>query len=133
MIDPEFTVFAPPGLDAGSLMSGFVLAHLYHTQQGLPPAAAVPPGEEVQEGGPALELCAALRQLWASYEATLLAEGVSPAQLQRISEDSAGYAMMEVLHTFNVTVYAYACHMLYICIIHMHMHMHMHMCMHMCM
>ena len=28
VIDPEFTVFAPPGLDAGSLMSGFVLAHL---------------------------------------------------------------------------------------------------------
>ena len=56
MIDPEFTVFAPPGLDAGSLMSGFVLAHLYHTQQGLPPAAAVPPGEEEGEGGPPLEL-----------------------------------------------------------------------------
>ena len=106
MIDPEFTVFAPPGLDVGSLMSGFVLAHLYHTQQGLPPAAAVPPGEEVQEGGPALELCAALRQLWASYEATLLAEGVSPAQLQRISEDSAGYAMMEVMHIY---IYGHIC------------------------
>ena len=55
----------------GSLMSGFVLAHLYHTQQGLPPAA-VTPGEETQEGGggPPLELCAALRQLWASYEAS---------------------------------------------------------------
>ena len=52
-------------------MSGFVLAHLYHTQQGLPPAA-VTPGEETKEGegGPPLELCAALRQLWASYEAS---------------------------------------------------------------
>ena len=38
------------------------------------------------------------------YEATLLAEGVSPAQLERISEDSAGYAMMEALH---ICIYAY--------------------------
>ena len=36
VIDPEFTAFAPPGLDVGSLLSGFVLAHLFHTQQGPP-------------------------------------------------------------------------------------------------
>ena len=50
------------------------------------------------------------------YEATLLAEGVSPAQLERISEDSAGYAMMEALH---ICIYAY---------MPMHMHMHSYAC-----
>ena len=102
VIDPEFTVFAPPGLDAGSLMSGFVLAHLYHTQQGLPEQRGLPPTTPAStpastpssqraegsgegeagagaEGGPRLGLCAALRELWASYEATLRAEGVSPS------------------------------------------------------
>ena len=52
-------------------MSGFVLAHLYHTQQGLPPAAVTPSeGEGEGEGGPPLKLCEALRQLWTSYEAS---------------------------------------------------------------
>ena len=79
-------------------MSGFVLAHLYHTQQGLPPAATPPttpastPASQGRaegtgegeagagaEGGPRLQLCAALRELWTSYAATLRAEGVSPS------------------------------------------------------
>ena len=28
VIDPEFTIYGPPGLDVGSLLSGFVLAYL---------------------------------------------------------------------------------------------------------
>ena len=47
------------------------------------------------------------------YEATLLAEGVSPAQLERISEDSAGYAMMEALH---ICIYVRICPCICICI-----------------
>ena len=30
IIDPEFAVYGPPGLDVGSLLSGFVLAAVHH-------------------------------------------------------------------------------------------------------
>ena len=31
VIDPEFTVFGPPGLDVGSLLSGYVLAAVHQS------------------------------------------------------------------------------------------------------
>ena len=129
VIDPEFVVCGPPGLDVGSLMSGFVLGFIYHKQQrtvhydqlytsprtpstaaacasggasggGAGAAgAACGAGEAVAAEEELLELHAALRAMWEAYEATMTAEGVSKAQLQRVSEDSAGYAMMEVLRT----------------------------------
>lgn len=119
VIDPEFVVCGPPGLDVGSLMSGFVLAFIYHKQRRTvfapprtpstaaacagdavdeadAPGKAAAPGEEELE---LLELHVALRAMWEAYEATMAAEGVSNAQLHRVSEDSAGYAMMEVMRT----------------------------------
>jgi len=39
VIDPEFTVYAPPGLDVGSLLSGFVLAAVHHAHRPLPERA----------------------------------------------------------------------------------------------
>ena len=30
IIDPEFAVYGPPGLDVGCLLSGFVLAAVHH-------------------------------------------------------------------------------------------------------
>ena len=134
---PPYVPEAATPCAQGSLMSGFVLALLYHQQQGLPPAVPAEgqgqgqgksegSGEGKGEGegrgegkgegegrgegqgegrtkaegeaelGVELELCGTLRLLWSSYEATLRAEGVSEAQLHRISEDSAGYAAVEV-------------------------------------
>ena len=34
IIDPEFAVYGPPGLDVGSLLSGFVLAAVHHASSG---------------------------------------------------------------------------------------------------
>lgn len=92
VIDPEFTCFGPPGLDLGSLFSGFVLAYLYH-QLGL---GAKPPS---RDGEPDPDLLEALRLMWDRYENVLLEEGLDVAQVTRIGEDACGYAMMEVLRT----------------------------------
>jgi len=83
IIDPEFTAYAPPGLDAGSLLSGFVLAFLYRRLVSAEADA----------------LIAAMRQIWSSYAAGLQAEGLSPPELQRVEEDTVGFALIEVLRT----------------------------------
>lgn len=91
VIDPEFVVWGPPGLDVGSLTSGLVLAHLYREQccAGSPARAAAG----------ALPMAAAAARLWASYEAAMADEGVGAEQLARVGEDAVGFAMMEVCRT----------------------------------
>ena len=84
IIDPEFTAFAPPGLDMGSLLSGFVLAYLF--QQLHAPRAGAP-------------LLAAIAAIWCSYAAQLKAEGLSAAELRRVEEDTVGFCAIEVLRT----------------------------------
>jgi len=92
VIDPEFTVYGPPGLDLGSLFSGFILAFIYHklglgSTGDIEPSAAAP------------DLLEALRLIWDRYENVLLEEGVDAAQVARIGEDAVGFAMMEVVRT----------------------------------
>ena len=122
VIDPEFTIYGPPGLDVGSLLSGFVLAYLYRRlptaasddddapkpSSGTPakPMAAragdlkTPTGRhDAAAGGSEVGLAAAIRALWTTYEATLKKEGVGAAAARRIGEDAVGFAMMEVLRT----------------------------------
>ena len=101
VIDPEFTVVAPPGLDFGSLMSGFVLAYLYHAL-GLAPAGAAhaaPSSPDPLRGDDHVDYLEALRCMWARAEEVLREEGVSDEQIERIGEDTVGFAMMEVVRT----------------------------------
>ena len=84
IIDPEFTAFAPPGLDAGSLLSGFVLAYLY---------------QELGVAGGGAPLLEAMSAIWQSYAAQLKAEGLSAAELRRVEEDTVGFCLIEVLRT----------------------------------
>lgn len=93
VIDPEFCVFAPPGLDVGSLFSGFTLAHLFHSlPTETPPTEIKPPAGE-------LALVDAMSAVWKRYESVLLAEGVSATQVARVGADAVGYALIEVLRT----------------------------------
>ena len=114
VIDPEFTVFGPPGLDLGSLISGFVLAFIYHAL-GLGGVKATIGGDEDEDdeeammaggGTPAktdekgeVDLLEGVRCLWGRCEQKLLEEGIEPKQVRRISDDGVGFAMMEVVRT----------------------------------
>lgn len=89
IIDPEFCAFAPPGLDVGSLMSGFIIAHLYRRQQFRP----------LRPETGMLELHEALELLWRSYADVMAREGIGAGLIERIAEDSVGFAMMEVCRT----------------------------------
>jgi len=93
VIDPEFCVFGPPGLDVGSLLSGFILAVLYRIQ--LPTAIEKFPNQCSDK----LELREALHIIWSRYEEVAREEGISQDQIERIGQDSVGFAMMEVLRT----------------------------------
>jgi 5-methylthioribose kinase len=97
IIDPEFAVFGPPGLDVGSLLSGFVLAHLYHALGLAAQPASQQPGRHDESGS--VQLLEAVRCLWTCCEAVLGEEGVDAAQVRRIGEDAVGFCCMEVLRT----------------------------------
>jgi len=91
VIDPEFCAYAPPGLDVGSLFSGFVLAHLFRCQ--VAPAASRPEGTLVA-------LNEAIETLWGAYVQVLRTrEAVNTRELERIETDAVGFCLMEVCRT----------------------------------
>lgn len=102
VIDPEFVVWGAPGLDVGSLLSGLILAHLYH-EQGVSAAwkgrmhGSSAYGRRLEAG--ALRMDDALQVLWSSYVSAMRAEGVSQQQVERVGADTVGFAMMEVVRT----------------------------------
>uniref|UniRef100_A0A7S3AXT4 Uncharacterized protein n=1 Tax=Haptolina ericina TaxID=156174 RepID=A0A7S3AXT4_9EUKA len=85
IIDPEFAVYAPPGLDIGCLLSGFVLAAVFHHTEQRSPAVS--------------RLVAAIGELWTSYAATMAARHVAPAVLSATATDAVGFAGCEVART----------------------------------
>ena len=105
IIDPEFAAFAPPGLDLGSLFSGFVLAHIYYALGLAHEGDAAPRDAGSLSSAPAaaalqgIGLKEALVSIWSVYERQLAADGVEREQIERIAEDTVGYASMEVLRT----------------------------------
>ena len=105
IIDPEFCAYASPGLDIGSLLSGFVLAYAYHKQRGGSTATATqasPIARQQAGGGPRegeAELGDAIRLIWSNCAEQLAAGGVAQACIDRIGEDSVGFCMMEVIRT----------------------------------
>ena len=64
VIDPEFCVHGPPGLDVGSLLSGLVLAHLYQMQRAAVAGVASNPSDG---GADMLPMHAAVDVLWRTY------------------------------------------------------------------
>jgi 5-methylthioribose kinase len=82
-IDPEFCVYGPPGLDVGSLLSGYVLAYVFHIASG--------------------RSCASLRQsvekVWLSYSQKALESGLTDSIVVRIGEDVVAFTACEVART----------------------------------
>lgn len=88
-IDPEFTIWGPPGLDLGSLLSGFALAAVFHAGRPAGVAAAVR----------IAALTRAVERMWMAYSDVAKAEGVDDAILTQIECDAAGFAGCEVMRT----------------------------------
>ena len=77
VIDPEFAIYGPPGLDVGYLISGYVLACAHRAVM----------------GANSEQICAfhsAVTEVWHAYESAMRAADVPEAHLKEISSDMAG-------------------------------------------
>jgi 5-methylthioribose kinase len=85
VIDPEFTVYGPPGLDVGSLLSGYCLGAIHQAFSGNADAVA-----RIVEGAQAI---------WKSYRTAMLQGGLSEASLREIEIETVGFTVAEVCRT----------------------------------
>ena len=85
VIDPEFTVYGPPGLDVGSLLSGYVLGAVHQAYSNN--AAAV---ESITGGANAV---------WSSYSETMKSLGISDEMMKKIEAETVGFTVAEVCRT----------------------------------
>jgi 5-methylthioribose kinase len=86
VIDPEFTVYGPPGLDVGSLLSGYVLAAIHQAYSNNPEAVTT--------------ICEGARAFWNAYVSALKEGGVDSSDvIRKIEIESVGFAVTEVCRT----------------------------------
>lgn len=82
LLDPEFAIYGPPGVDLGRLLSGYVLAFVARAAQ-------------LSEG--AGRILAAISQVWASYAQAMAEGSIAPDVLERAGEDAASFACAYVV------------------------------------
>lgn len=82
-IDPEFCIYGPPGLDVGSLLSGYVLAYVLH----------------IALGNNCTCLRSAIETVWATYSQKAIESGLSDSVVNRAGEDAVAFAACEVART----------------------------------
>jgi len=85
VIDPEFTVYGPPGLDVGSLLSGYVLGAVHQAFSNNPEAA-----DSIIEGADAI---------WLSYVVEMKSGGISDEMMAKIEAETVGFTVAEVCRT----------------------------------
>ena len=85
VIDPEFTVYGPAGLDVGSLLSGYCLGAIHQAYSNEP--------EMVQASAANAEA------IWAAYETALSEGGLSADQIKAIEVETVGFTVAEVCRT----------------------------------
>jgi len=85
VIDPEFTVYGPAGLDVGSLLSGYCLGAIHQEYSGNPGAV-----ENIVVGAAAI---------WASYSKALFEGGLTSEQIRAIEVETVGFTVAEVCRT----------------------------------
>jgi len=90
VIDPEFTVYGPPGLDVGSLLSGYILAAVHQSYA----------HEDAGEGAQAvLSILKGIVTVWETYKAAMTAGGIEAEVLREIETESVGFAVAEACRT----------------------------------
>jgi len=83
IIDPEFAVYGPPGLDVGCVLSGYILAF----------------SKDVQLGGNGTVQHECATQLWTSYAKAVKEGGLLDQQVEKIGQDAVGFACAEAGRT----------------------------------
>ncbi|CAE7733958.1 mtnK, partial [Symbiodinium sp. KB8] len=84
IIDPEFAIFGPPGLDVGSLLSTYALAYCYHS-------ALKSTCKE--------ELLRAMQVIWETYLGVMKAAGIADDLLKSTEEEAVAFAGCEIART----------------------------------
>jgi 5-methylthioribose kinase len=86
VIDPEFTVYGPPGLDVGSLLSGYVLAAIHQAYSDNTEAV-----QRIVDGAQAV---------WDAYARAMKDEGrFEDVDLKEIEIETVGFTVAEVCRT----------------------------------
>jgi 5-methylthioribose kinase len=85
VIDPEFTVYGPPGLDVGSLLSGFVLGAIHQAYMKNPQHV-----DAIVQGSKAI---------WDAYAKAMKEGGFSDAMIREIEIEAVGFTVQEVCRT----------------------------------
>ncbi len=86
IIDPEFTIYGPPGLDVGSLLSGYVLAAVHQKYSSS--------SDEVL-----LSICDGMESIWTHYCAALEQANIDPNIVHEIEVQTVGFTVAEVCRT----------------------------------
>lgn len=85
VIDPEFTVYGPPGLDVGSLLSGYVLGAVHQAYSNNSDMV----GSIIEDA----------RAIWTSYTSELKNAGISDDVIASIEAETVGFTVAEVCRT----------------------------------
>jgi 5-methylthioribose kinase len=84
VIDPEFTVYGPPGLDVGSLLSGYCLGAMHQAYANNPEGV-----ERIMDGA---------KEIWDSYAKAMKEEGLEDF-LPAIEIETVGFTVAEICRT----------------------------------
>lgn len=90
VIDPEFTVYGPPGLDVGSLLSGYILAAVHQSYSS---------DKEEEKLKNVTAICKGVVAAWDAYKTTMSKRGISDELMKEIEVESVGFAVAEVCRT----------------------------------
>jgi len=90
VIDPEFTVYGPPGLDVGSLLSGYILAAVHQSY------ANDDDGEKAKH---VLSITKGIVATWETYKSVMTKGGISEEVIREIEVESVGFAVAEACRT----------------------------------
>merc|ERR1711956_71364 len=84
VIDPEFTVYGPPGLDVGSLLSGYCLGAIHQAYSNNPDGV-----DHIVDGA---------KEIWDSYAKAMKEEGLEEF-LPAIEVETVGFTVAEICRT----------------------------------
>ena len=94
VIDPEFAIYGPPGLDLGCIISGYVLACVHCAVMGVE-------SEQIRL------FHSAVAAVWEAYKSAICATDVPEVNLKSISSDAVGFAGCEIarnaLHGLSIS------------------------------
>ena len=91
VIDPEFCVYGPPGLDMGSLLSGYILAAVHQSFANANDKEAKEKAVSAINKG--------IKECWETYSLVMKKGGVTKGNMTEIETESVGFAVAEVCRT----------------------------------